>query len=168
MYSMETLVIARMSMFKKLFKHLTMPLILGVLVGLLFNYIGALAFFTFFVKHSPVHLLLLVGTLISLFLGGWFSWIESDEIRKPKSINLRMYLLGISLASLAMFIYSIATNLHEAKFGGGIIEVYGGFPFVTIMGIPFHSIIWSLFSAIFFSTVERILKVWEDSRTGKR
>jgi hypothetical protein len=77
-----------------------------------------------------------------------------------------MYLLGISLASLAMFICSIVTNLHEAKFGGDIIEVYGGFPFVTIMGIPFHSIICSLFSVI-FSTVERILKVWEDSRTGK-
>jgi hypothetical protein len=68
----------RISTFKKLFTHLTMLLILGVLIGLLFNYIGALAFFTFFAKHSPVHLLLLIGTLISLFLGGWFSRIESD------------------------------------------------------------------------------------------
>jgi hypothetical protein len=68
----------RISTFKKLFTHLTMLLILGVLIGLLFNLIGALAFFTFFVKHSPVHLLLLIGTLISLFLGGWLSRIESD------------------------------------------------------------------------------------------
>jgi hypothetical protein len=77
-----------------------------------------------------------------------------------------MYLLGISLASLAMFIINLATNLHEANIGGGIIEIYGDFPFLTIMGIPFYSIIWSLFSASLFSTVERVLKAWEDSRAG--
>jgi hypothetical protein len=156
-----------MRIFQKLFKHLTVPLILGVIIGFCFNYIGALAFFTYFATHSIFYLLLLVGTLALLFLGVWFSWAETDEIWKPKSINLRMYLLGISLASLAMFIVNIATNLHEANFGGGVIEIYGGFPFVTIMGIPFHSIVWSLFSAIMFSTIERILKVWEDSWVGK-
>ena len=144
-----------------------MPLILGVLVGLSFNIIGGPAFFTFFVKHSLVQLLLLVVILVLLFLGGWGSRIESDEIGKPKSINLRMYLLGISLASLAMFIFNIAINLHEAKFGGGVIEIFWDFPFITIMGIPFYSIIWSLFSAIVFSTVERVLKIWEDSWAGK-
>lgn len=134
--------------------------------ALVFNIVGGKAFFTSFVKHSLIDVLCLVGVFGLLLFGVWYSWVESSMIEKSKSINLRMYLLGISLASLAMFIINLATNLHEANIGGGIIEIYGDFPFLTIMGIPFYSIIWSLFSASLFSTVERVLKAWEDSRAG--
>jgi hypothetical protein len=68
-----------------------------------------------------------------------------------------------------VLIVNIAIHLHEAPpFGGGTIVIYDEFPFMTIMGIQFPSVIWSLFSALLFSTVERIVKVWEDSLVHKQ
>jgi hypothetical protein len=162
-FSLQRKLTAKAGIFKQLFNHLTTPLVFGLLIGLLLNISGGRAFFTFLVKHSLIDGLYLFAIFGLLLVTAYFSWIESNEIGKSKTANLRMYLLGISFASLVVFIVNIVPNLYQAHFVGGIMQVYGDFPFVTIMGIPFHSIIWSLFSAILFSTIERVLKVWEDS-----
>ncbi len=157
-------VTTEMNIFKRLFRCLSASLFSGVLIGLSLNVSGGNSFFTFFVKHSLTAAIFLFLNVGFLLLAGWLSWVGNSDTDGSKTVNVRMYLLGISLASLVMFIVNIATHLHEAPpFGGGAIAIYDEFPFVTIIGIQFPSIIWSLFSAVLFSTIERVVKVWEDS-----
>lgn len=162
-------VMREMNILKRLFRHLSVSLFSGVLIGLSFNISGGSSFFTFFIKHSLVAATFLLLNLGLLSLAGWFSWVESSDTGGSETVKLRMYLLGISLASLATFIVNIAIHLHEAPpFGGGTVVIYDEFPFMTIMGIQFPSIIWSMFSAVLFLTIERVVKVWEDSLVHKQ
>lgn len=162
-------VTTELSILRRLFKHLGASLFSGILIGLSLNISGGNSFFTFFIKHSLIAAIFLLLNIGFLLLAGWLFWIESGDKGASKAVNVRMYLLGISLASLVMLIVNIAAYLHGAPpFGGGTIVIYNEFPFVTIMGIQIPSIIWSLFSAVLFSTIERLVKVWEDSLVHKQ
>jgi len=46
-----------------------------------------------------------------------------------------------------------------------VIVVYKGLPYIAIMGIPYTTIIWSLFLGSFFTILERILTVLGEYRS---
>ena len=86
-----------------------------------------------------------VGVVAVLASVLFTSWYISTLFQKVKTFtNFRIILLGMSITALLTSLINLGR-------------------FATV-GVPFHSILRSLFLGSFFATIERILKLWEDFR----
>lgn len=126
---------------KILKKHeLFIPLLLlGVLDGLILSNISDWVFLSFW-EHSLTHGISVLIVFLGVFL---VSWSLSKLIKDTKTTTkIRIIFLGISVTALLNSVFNLARFAHE--------------------GIPFHSLLWSLFVGSLFVTIERLIKVWEE------
>jgi len=92
-------------------------------------------------------------------------WIASKLVEGVSGIHkARVVFVGISIASLVVFVSNLALFARRGESGSWVIVTYQGPPYIGIMGVPFTTIIWSLFLGSFFAALERILKLWEESQ----
>jgi len=133
----------------------------GLLEGIILSSMSNFAF-EVFVTHSLNGYLTLLFIIFLLLASFWIvpSFIEGN-LRTQK---IRVILLGISIASFVMFAFNLIVFSRRSQFGGWVIVTYEGPPYIGIMGVPFPTIIWSLFLGSFFTALERILKVWEEHK----
>ena len=78
---------------------------------------------------------------------------------------MRVILVGIGLASFATFLLTLVIYAKKGMEDSWVIVTYKGPPYIAIMGIPYTTIIWSLFLGSFFTILERILTVLEEYRS---
>ena len=69
---------------------------------------------------------------------------------------------AISIFSLVIFILNLTLHAQVGAMQGGVIRLLEGPPNFDVMGVSFGTIIGSLFTASLFTTLERMIRVWED------
>ena len=119
--------------------------------------------FEVFVSRSFFGYLYLLFFILALIV----SFVVVPKLFEGNSsiLKVRVILVGIGLASFATFLLTLVMYAKKGMEDSWVIVAYKGPPYIAIMGIPYTTIIWSLFLGSFFTILERILTVLEEYRS---
>jgi len=121
--------------------------------------------FGVFVSKSFIGYLFLLFVILGLIAS---FWVVPKSLGGNSSIlKVRVMLVGIGLASFITFLYTLTVYTEVTQEGWGLFSFHEGPPYFSIIGVPYTTILWSLFLGSFFTTLERVLKVIEDYRLSK-
>jgi hypothetical protein len=145
-------------------EHFVTLFSVGFSEGILLSALSDLAFEVFVSKSFTGYLSLFVA-VVALIMSFWL--IPKFLLGESSIFNIRIMLVGIGFASFVRLLFTFIICTKVTQEGWGLFIFYQGPPYFSIIGVPYTTILWSLFLGSFFTTLERVLKVIEDYRNEK-
>ena len=131
----------------------------GIILSLFSNFA-----FEFFATKSFIHGLTFLFVILGLIATFW--GIPKFFEGNSHIFKVRIILIGIGMASFMRLLYTLIVDTMVTETGWGLFAFHEGPPYFSIIGVPYTTILWSLFLGSFFTTLERILKVIEDYKSS--
>lgn len=134
----------------------------GVIEGIILSGLSNFAFEVFVSRSffGYLYLFFFILVLIVSFI------IVPDLFEKSsKILKVRVMFMGIGLASFVTFFLTLILYTTKGPENSWVIITYKGPPYIAIMGVPYTTIIWTLFLGSFFTLLERILTFLENIKS---